>query len=158
MTRRAAAPHGTAQRQADPVLQGRQLQPHPAAKVLYVLTLRANSQLISSCTQRQRLASCGGPSSWWHSFGFQSLLRGKMSFPRADQVLRGPRSVFPALGLVGETEITTQQALLPQGRGRFLPAEPKALQRPSLAAHPVAAGRDDRPRGQVIADCRYRQH
>jgi hypothetical protein len=46
----------------------------------------------------------------------------------------------------------------PQGRGRFLPAEPKAPLRLTLAAHPVAAGRDDRPRGQVIADCRYRQH
>ena len=91
-TRRAAVPHGTAQRQADPVLQGRQLQPHPAAKVLYVLTLRANSQLISSCTQRQRLASCGGPSSWWHSFGFQSPLRGKMSLSKS-----GPSSTWSAL-------------------------------------------------------------
>ena len=49
-TRRAALPHGTAQRQADPVLQGRQLQPHPAAKVLYVLTLRANSIYVPCCS------------------------------------------------------------------------------------------------------------
>ena len=48
--------------------------------------------------------------------------------------------------------------LPPLGRGRFLPAETKALLRPTLAAHPVAAGRDDRPRGHAIADCRYRQH
>jgi hypothetical protein len=45
----------------------------------------------------------------------QSPLRGKMSFIRADQVLRGPRSViFLLCGLKGETEITTQQAHLPQ--------------------------------------------
>ena len=46
----------------------------------------------------------------------------------------------------------------PTGARPILPAEPEAPLRLTLAAHPVAAGRDDRPRGHAIADCRYRQH
>ena len=46
----------------------------------------------------------------------------------------------------------------PPGARPILPAEPEAPLRLTLAAHPVAAGRDDRPRGHAIADCRYRQH